>query len=171
MSQQVLFAWDGEAMIPVGNFMARRCDEQFTVGAKYSLVQHEDRSQQSEGHYFATLRELWENLPERVSGEPWAETVDHLRRYALIKTGYCNVETFPCGTKAEAERWAARLKPMDEYAIITVVGTVVHRYRAKSQSRQAMPGKGDFGRSKNAVLDYVSDLVGLPENDEHRRAA
>jgi hypothetical protein len=169
--KQVLFQWDGEAMIPATGFMQRRCDEQFTVGDKYVLVQHQDRTQQSEGHYFATLRDLWENLPEHLSGEPWAETDDHLRKFALIKTGFCDVETFPCGSKAEAERWAARLKPMDEYAIVKIVGTVVHRYRAKSQSRQAMPGKGDFQRSKVAVLDYVSDLVGLPKDAEQRRAA
>lgn len=169
--KQVLFAWDGEAMVPVGTYMTKRCDEQFTVGERYVLVQHEDRSQSSEGHYFATLREMWESLPESLRGEAWSEDVEHLRKYALIRSGFYHVEEFPCGTNAESERWAARLKPMDEYAIVDIRGTMVRRFTAKSQSRQAMPSKGEFQRSKVAVLEFVADLLSLPKDAEQRQAA
>ncbi len=165
----VLFAWDGEVMRPFGSIMARRCDEQFTVGEKYTLVQHEDRSQQSQGHYFASLKDMWSSLPEHLRGEPWSESPESLRKYALIRTGWYNSETFACDSAAEADRWGARLKPLDEYAIIVIKGKNVVRLTAKSQSYSAMPQKGEFYKSKADVLGFVADLLTLPPDAEQRQ--
>ncbi len=161
----LLFSWDGEAMRPYGSIMAGRADDQFVVGEKYTLVQHEDRSQQSQGHYFSVLKEMWESLPEHLRGETWSESPEHLRKFALIRCGFYDAQEFPCGTAAEAERWAARLKPMDEFSIVDVRGSMVRRFTAKSQSRAAMPQKGEFQRSKNQVIEYIASLIGTKPED------
>ena len=67
--------------------------------------------------------------------------------------------TFVCKTKAEAERWAAYLRPLDEFSIVTFDGVVVVQYIAKTQSKNGMPDKGEFQRSKEAVLGFLANLV------------
>lgn len=166
------FRWDGEAMVPATAFLARRADQQYVVGERYTLVEEKQRSPATHNHEFATLAEAWANLPERYADEAWAQSPEHLRKYALIKTGFYDSQTYACGSKAEAKRWAANLRPLDEYSLVVVNGSTVIRYMAKSQSRKAMDAK-DFQRSKQAVLEYVSGLLDVePEVlDEHARAA
>lgn len=172
MSQPIQFTWDGEAMVPATRFLARRADEQFVVGEKYTLVEEKQRSNVTHNHEFAVLEQAWANLPEQYATEAWAQSPEHLRKYALIKTGFFDSTTFACGSKAEAARWAANLRPMDEYSIVVVSGSTVVRYLAKSQSRKAMDAK-EFQRSKQAILEYVSGLLDVePEAlSDHARAA
>ena len=159
MSALIVFTWDGDAMVPMPRF-AKKCDQVFVVHEYYRMEVHEERSWKSHKHYFATLYDLWLNLPEKYALEPWAQTSEHLRKYALIKTGWHNNQTWACSTRAEAERWARNLRPENEYSIVVAQGTTVVRYTAKSQSVQAM-GKADFQKSKVAVLEFVEDLIGV----------
>ena len=105
----------------------------------------------------------------KYRGEPWSESVESLRKFALIRTGWYNSETMVCDTVAEAERWAARLRPLDEYALISIRGKAVVRLTAKSQSYAAMPQKGEFYKSKADVLGFVADLLSLPPDAEQRK--
>jgi len=157
------FEWTGEAMVPVKGF-ARRADDHFVVHERYRMEVQELRSWVSHKHEFAWLREAWLNLPEQYRDEQWAQSEQHLRRYALIKKGWCDTQTFVCGSRAEAERWAANLRPIDEFSIVRVQGSTVVRYVAKSQSQRAM-GKADFQKSKTDVLDFVSGLIGVTPED------
>ena len=148
------FAWNGSEMIPRHPKLA---DRYFVVGQTYRLEPREDRSSRSHAHYFAALHEAWLNLPAE-----WTErfpSEDHLRKYALIKTGFCDQRTFVCSSKAEARRLLPFIAQMDQYAVVTVSETVVTVYTARSQSMRAM-GKKPFGESKEAVLDYVASLIG-----------
>ena len=92
------FAWDGEAMVPPGQYWAKRADEQFVVGQNYKLVEHHDRSPQSHSHYFAALAEAWQNLPHHLT-DRWA-TSEHLRKWALIKAGYHDERSIVAASKA-----------------------------------------------------------------------
>lgn len=170
-ARHILCDWDGESFTPSTIFMERQAQHLYETGKRYRMVEEAERSQETHRHYFATLRDLYDSLPGRFADEPWAQSCEHLRAFALIKTKFCNATEFPCGSRAEADRWAANLRPLDEYSIVTVRGTVVTRFTAKSQSYKAMPDKGEFQASKQAVLDYVSDLIGLPADAEQRRAA
>ena len=134
-------------------------DRHFVVDEDYLLVEHHERSQATHNHEFASITDLWKSLPERFSHEPWAQSAEHLRKFALIRTGFCNTQTYACGSRAEAERWAQNLRPLDEYSIVTVEGTTVHRFTAQSQSRRAMGAKR-FQESKTAILEYLEDLIG-----------
>jgi hypothetical protein len=156
----LLCRWDGEAMVPASQFWARRADKQWVVGEVYHIVERHDRSQASHNQEFAAIGEMWKSLPERYADEPWAQSADHLRKFALIRKGYCNTQTYACGSRAEAERWAQNLRPLDEYSIVTVEGSTVYRFTAQSQSRRAM-GKQLFQESKTAILEFIEDLIGV----------
>jgi hypothetical protein len=147
--------YDGESFIPK---VQRLADKHYVVGETYPLIVHEERSTNSHRHYFAAIHDAWMNLPEDIAVE--FATSEHLRKWALIKAGYCDRRSIVCASKAEAVRFGAFMKPMDEFAVITVTEATVTVYTAQSQSMKAM-GKADFQASKTAVLDIVSAMVGV----------
>lgn len=151
------FTWDGEAMVPLKRFH-NLCDQQYTVGEVYRLGVLEARSQTSHSHYFAALNEAWKNLPEDIAER--YPTPEHLRKWALIKAGYADERSIVCANKAEAQRVASFVKPMDDFAIVVVSEATIKVYTAQSQSVKAM-SKGIFQKSKQEVLDIVSGLIGV----------
>lgn len=150
--------WTGNAFVPLERAL-RAARAEFGEGEVVPLVRHEERSMASHGHYFAALHDLWANLPEREAER--FPTPDHLRRYALIHTGWRDERSIVCGSKAEAQRMAAFMVPLDPYAIVVPSEAVVRVWVAKSQSMKAM-GKADFQKSKDDVLGFVSQMVGVP---------
>ena len=153
----VVCIWDGEAMVPQKRF-AHVCDKAFVVGQEYPLIVHENTSAASRNHFFACLAECWRNLPDDVAER--FPTSEHLRKFALIKSGYADERSIVCASKAEAQRVAAFVRPMDEYAVIVVSESVVKVFTAQSQSSRAM-GKAAFQASKDAVLSYAASLIGV----------
>jgi hypothetical protein len=158
----VIFTWTGDAMVPRDRRFAFQCDRMFTVGEDYCLVQHEERSSKSHAHYFAAIAEAWRNFPEGVAAS--LPSPEHARKYALVKAGYRDERTHTAATKAEAQRLAAFIKPIDEFAIVTTSGLIVTVWTAKSQSVRAM-GKKEFETSKRAVLDILAGLIGVKAED------
>lgn len=153
----ILCRWDGDAFVPVGRF-ARTADDHYVVGENYQIVQHQERSSKSHRHYFAAVNDAWASLPEGMGDR--FPTPDHLRKFALIRTGYCDERTFVAGSRAEAVRLAAFLRPVDDFAVVEVQGTTVVVRTAKTQNMRAMD-KAAFTASKNAVLDYLADLIAV----------
>ena len=147
--------WDGESLIPLNPLAA---DRVLTVGERYCLVEHHERSAKSHSHFFAALHDAWQNLPE-ATGERFP-TPESLRKYCLIKAGYANQREFACSSRAEALRLAAFLRPVNEFAIVTVREAVVIEWTAQSQSLRAM-GKAAFQDSKQKVLDIVASYIGI----------
>jgi len=153
------FRYEGDGQfVAAAPYFARRADQHYVVGQTYKMVEQYDRSTASHNHQFAWLQDAWLSLPERYRNEPWAQTSEHLRKFALIRTGYCDTQTYACGTRAEAERWAKNLRPFDEYSIVAIEGTTVQRFTAQSQSQRAMGGKR-FNESKAAILDFIAALL------------
>lgn len=153
--------WTGDSFTPIGR-SAKDADAVFVIGERYTLVEVQDRSMASHRHFFASLYEAWKNLSDEQM-ERWP-TSEHLRAYALIKTGYAAQRQFVAASKAEALRFAAFLRPINEYALITVSDCVVSEWTAESQSCRAM-GKQRFNESKQATLDYVAGLIGVSADD------
>lgn len=151
----MLFEWSGEAMVP-GRRFHNVANATFTVGEVYRMEVQEQRSLISHNHYFATLQGIWESLPERYGDQ--ITSVEHMRKWALIRTGFRDERSIVCASKAEAARVAAFIKPMDEFAIVVVSEATVSVYTAKSQSMKAMGAK-EFQRSKEAVLDYCQGML------------
>lgn len=153
------FRYEGEGeWKPSSKFVASRADGAYVIGMDYILVPHEPRSQRSHNHFFAAVKNAWDNLPDHMLME--YPTTEHLRKKALIKKGYADERSVVCASKAEAQRVAAFVKPMDEYAIVVPVGSVVKVYTAQSQSMRAM-NKEVFQKSKTDVLDFIDDLLGV----------
>ena len=153
------FDWDGEAMIPLNGPAA---DRQYVIGERYRLAPHEDSSTASRNHYFASVEEAWKNLPEDQADR--FPTFHHLRKWALIRAGYRDERTMVADSKAEAQKLAAFIKPMDDYAVVVVRECTVAVYTAKSQKMKAM-GRKDFQESKDRVLDVLSGLIGVSTDE------
>jgi len=160
MTFPIKFAWDGEAMVPATPFLARRADKEYVVGESYTLVEEKQRSTATHNHEFAWLSGAWSSLPPYYADEPWAKTPEHLRKYALIRCHFCNVQMYACKFKAEARRLAAVIGSMDEFALVVTEGRKVTRFTAKSQSRKAMDAR-EFQASKQAILEFIGDLIGV----------
>ena len=140
---------DDEVLKPVGTSI-RYCLEQFGNGEIVTLERNEERSESSHGHYFAALNQAFRQLPEHLMSE--YPTVDILRARALIKTGHCTMKDVLCdGTFSEF---------VQPYSIVEYRGGVLRIFKAKSQSRGSMK-KAEFQQSKDDVLGFVANLVGV----------
>lgn len=151
--------WDGESFVPANRYYARIADDQFGVGELVTLVREEERSAKSHRHYFASINEAWKSLPDELAAQ--YPTAEHLRKAALIRAGYADERSIVCGSRAEALRVAAFIRPMDTYAIVATYHAVVKVWTAQSQSVRAM-GKAEFQASKDKVLDWIAGLLGVP---------
>jgi hypothetical protein len=143
----IYFHWRDGAMHPMARF-SRLAERTFTSGHAYRMIVEEERSQQSHRQYMAAVHEGWMQLPE-----PWDiafPSEEHLRKYCLIKTGFCDI------TKVVGKKRV----PIDGYAIVCEEDGVTTIYQAKSQSYKAM-GPAEFQKSKTAVLDAIADMVGI----------
>lgn len=150
--------WNGEAFVVPEKFRPL-ADRYYVIGEVYKLVEEADRSVNSHNHYFAVIAEAWQNLPVE-----WVErfpTTEHLRKYALVKCGYADERTYVCDTKADAQRLAAFIRPLDTFAVILTQENCVKVFTAQSQSKKAMGAKV-FQASKQAVIDYLAkSLLGI----------
>ena len=160
------FDWTGENMSPK---LPKLADKFYVVGEVYRLAPHEERSAVSHRHYFASINEAHNNLPEDIADK--LPTPEHLRKFALVKAGYRDERAIVCPTKGEAMRVAAFVRPLDDFAVVETDGLVVTVYTAKSQSMRAM-GKKTFQESKDAVLRIIAELIGAdPTTLKQSRAA
>lgn len=164
------YHWSGEAMIPQPRHMAR-AKHQYVEGEIYRLENVEERSTATHNHFFASLHELYTQLPEDVADR--FINIEHFRKWCLIKCGYASEQTFVLQDHNEAMVFAALFGRYEPYAVIIIGGQVVKIYIAESQSRKAMGAKR-FQESKTAILDLASSLVGVTREQaegegKHRR--
>lgn len=162
--------WSGEAFVPRTPFMLRRAAERFGAGEVALMNAEEERSMQMHRFYFAQLHDLWLNLPERYAPEPWAQSPEHFRKRLLIWCGYSIATVYACGSAAEAARLAAAIRPLAEYSLVVVRGSVVTRFDAQSQSVKTM-GSKVFQSSKDAILTLAEHIVAGGEWPAMRAAA
>lgn len=151
------FKWTGTVMEPMFRFLDV-CEKQYEIGEIYKLVPEEEINPRSRSHFFASIHEAFRNLPEHLSKRFPTET--HLRKWALVHCGYADERQIVCENKRQAAAAAAAVRLFDEYAVIKIRGKVVHAWKAQSQSGRAM-GKENFQRSKQAVLDLLSSMIGV----------
>lgn len=156
----ILMTWTGNSLVPVGDRWAQSASKQLTAGERYLVKEANQRSGRSHNHYFACINHAWQNLPESMAHLPHCNSAEHLRKFALIACGFRNVEHHLCSSKEEAERWALRIRPLDEFAIVHVDGNSVVRMTAESQSKKDM-GPDRFQDSKQKVMEYLADQIGV----------
>lgn len=156
MTAPLQYLGDGEFKA-ASKYHARALDKALVVGEVMTWQQVEERSLQSHRHYFAAVHEAWLNLPETISME--FPNSEGLRKYCLIKAGFCTVKKVACRTNREANELTAYLLGLDNFLVCEVSGNVATIYRAESQSMKAM-GQKRFQESKQAVLEILSAMIG-----------
>lgn len=166
MTALIVFEWDGEAMRPMSRF-AKVCDERFVVGERYRMEPVEERSMRSHRFFFASVEEGWLNLPEDLAER--FPSPDHLRKWCLIKAGFCNHYTVAAPDAGKARHIAAVMRKLDGYAVIVPEEYAVTVYTAKSQNLKSM-NKIEFQQSKDAVLGKISEMLGVTVEDLKERA-
>lgn len=162
----VACVWTGEHFVPLPRFK-RLCDQQFEVHEEYALIPSEERSMSSHRGYFAQVKEAWKNLDEEFDGRFPSE--EHLRSYALVKTGFATYSAFPCKSETTAIDLAISLRRRSPFSVIRVSGDVVECWDPESQSVKAMK-KEKFEASKKAVLGLVASMANTTERDLRKNA-
>lgn len=160
------YRWTGDSFEVLPRHQ-KAADAEFVIGQVYRLEQVHERSAKSHAQFFAALNTGWLNLPEAMA-ESFPSS-EHLRKHCLIKAGFFDKRSIQCSSKAEALRLAAFIRPLDEYAIVTVTGSLVTVYTAQSQSYRAM-GKEAFQKSKQAVLDQIDTMLGVAPGQTQKNA-
>lgn len=168
--QAIAFSWrevefadaDGEiiktgAMVPSTRYR-KVAERQFGAGGEYVLEPVEERSMALHSRYFATLHDLFQNVPEKMQAR-WP-TEKHFRAWLLIECNWFNEDEFELGSDKQAMNLAKLIRTEDAFARISVHGNKVIIRRARSQSRKAM-GAVDFKKSQEDVLDLAGQLVGV----------
>ena len=162
MGDLLLCLWDGEVFRPQTPFQLRLARERFGEGEVVTLAIEKERTTSTHNHQFAAISDLWRTLPESHANQAYARSPDTLRKHALVATGFTNCEQIVCGSKAAAERVGAYVGQLATaahgYAITQIEGATVRVWTPHSQSRAAMGAK-EFQRSKQAILDWIEDLI------------
>ncbi|CAN7453175.1 hypothetical protein LJR235_002926 [Pararhizobium sp. LjRoot235] len=161
MSAPIFLQYQGEGEFKAPSpHWAREADKEFVVGENYRLAEHHDRSDATHAHYFAVVNETWHSLPDGLMDE--YPTAEHLRKKMLVKCSYADERSIVCASKQEARRVAAFIRPMDQYAVVSVREAVVRVYTAQSQSYKAM-GSGYSPRAKKRFSTRSPIFSGLTD--------
>jgi hypothetical protein len=167
MAYPTAFRWTNGPMVPTHPRLAA---SRFEEGETYLLNVYQERSRVSHSHEFAFIAEAHKTFSEELVER--FPTPDHLRAHALIRGGFANIEDHICETKAEAQRWRARLQSKGEYSVVIIpTGTTAVRVLTpKSQSYRAMD-KAEFQASKTAIMEFIAELLGVAPGDLPEREA
>lgn len=127
------------------------------VGEVRGWQMMESRSKASHDHFFAVVTEAWKSLPEDMAEE--FPSPDHLRKWALIKAGFCTMTKVACSNNEAAVNLLRAWKAVDRYSILNVDGKVVTIWTADSQ-RKDTQGRKEFQAAKDAAMHILSNLIG-----------
>lgn len=168
MTTYVRARWKDGAFRPVNSWEAGRCDRDFADGKPMILTVEHERDMVSHRKQFAVVRTAWLNLPERFRDEDFALNEDVLRKYALLRTGHCDVATAVAFSHKAAVELGALMGDLARgkhgYCIVEVEKRVVRVWTPHSQSVRAM-GAETFMASKRDITAFLADLLGVSVAD------
>ena len=160
----MLYKWDGATFTPLPYFK-KQAEQQLQFGRTYRLEAVEIRSGESHRHYFACINTAFDNLPEAHANR-W-RTPDELRKWCLCQTPFRETKQFQCASNAEALRLVRVLAQLPEFSVCEIHDKTVLRHAPHSQSYRKMSHK-TFQESKDAVLDVLAHILGVPAEDLKR---
>lgn len=168
-TKAVVCRWDGGIFRPLPQFQ-RQADKQYVEGENYWIETVDDRSMELHRRYFACLKTAYDNLPEKYA-KRW-RTVEALRHWALIQSGWCTTRTMLCKTRDEIHRRVNDELRYNRDAEVVIDGLTITIRSAVSQARVAM-GKRKFEQSQQDVLAVVSRVIGtdIASLDRNKSAA
>lgn len=156
MSAPIPMTYSGGGIFMADRRAIQMCEDRFGAGEALTMATVEERSKRSHDHFFATMEELWQTLPEHLADV--YPTADSFRKRALIATNHCDANTTVCASNAEALRMLALANALAPESLAIVRGAVVIVYTAHSQSMKAM-GKATFQKSKDDCLGWAEQQV------------
>ena len=127
------------------------------VGEVHGWQMAEHRSKASHDHFFACVNEAWKNLSEDMADD--FPSQESLRKWSLIKAGFCSETRIVCANNSEAMTLATKAKSLDKYSIVAIDGKTVTIWTADSQRRDAMSRQA-FQEAKERALHIISNLIG-----------
>ena len=127
------------------------------VGEVHGWQMAEHRSKASHDHFFACVNEAWKNLSEDMADD--FPSPESLRKWSLIKAGFCSETRIVCANNSEAMTLATKAKSLDKYSIVAIDGKTVTIWTADSQRRDAMSRQA-FQEAKERALHIISNLIG-----------
>lgn len=127
------------------------------TGEVHGWQMAEHRSKSSHDHFFACVNEAWKSLPEDMADD--FPSPEHLRKWSLIKAGFCSETRVVCANNGEAMTLATKAKAMDRFSVVAIDGKAVTIWTADSQRRDAM-GRQAFQEAKERALHIISELIG-----------
>lgn len=127
------------------------------AGEVHGWQMAEHRSKASHDHFFACVNEAWKSLPEDMADD--FPSPEHLRKWSLIKAGFCSETRIVCANNGEAMTLATKAKAMDRYSVVAIDGKAVTIWTADSQRKDAM-GRKLFQEAKERALHIISQLIG-----------
>lgn len=95
---------------------------------------------------------------------------EHLRKWCLIKAGFCDEKAIACKDHAQAVELATLLRQLDPYAVIKLGDDTIRIFTAHSQS-MANADKETFARQKRAVFRELDDLIGVEHGTVTKQGA
>lgn len=150
--------WNGEVLVPVRGYQ-RQADASLVIGTRYTVEVEEPRNMAQHKGYFARIHEAWQSMPEELLED--YPSSEHLRKRALIKTGYASMTDFVCASSVQAVAAARAFTGADKYALVEISDRAVRIWQAESQSLRAM-GSQRFKRSIDEVERWIGDLLEIP---------
>lgn len=152
------FTWNGSEMVPM---RPKGADKAFVIGQRYWLEEVSDRSWISHRQEFAWIAEAWNNLPEALADK--FPSPEHLRKSALVATGWHREMIIDAGNAAAALRVAAYAKGRDEFAHVTTRGQTVTVRWARSQRMHGHDrmDKAEFERAKADIVGWIAELLNV----------
>lgn len=150
--------------------MRRLADDQYVAGEEYPLDLLHNASDRSRRHYFASVKNAWDNLPDEIALQ--YPTPEHLRKKALVACGYATHRVLVLASPKEARKAGTEMRQIDPYAVLEISGNVLNIWQARSQQQSKMKGgmsAAEFKESKKAVLDWCAGLIGTTRDTLERQ--
>lgn len=167
----ILVKWDDDrdVFVPARRIVGQ-LKKLYHDGQAIWLEQIQFRSMASHNHQFVEIHDRWESMPEYITSRFINEK--HLRKYALIRTGWVKeMRHLPFTNREDAITGAVLARLIDSYALVTIDDCVVSFYVARSQ-RMSGPESmtnSEFQKSKTDVLAFLDALLGIAteESDQY----
>lgn len=145
------------------DFWLRQCRSKFQDGETYFLTNRISRSDKSHRHYFATVQNAYDNLPDDLQEHyPTPET---LREQALLATGNYDQRAFVCSSETEAKALLKFISRNRKGVFYSIKGSVLIERTVHSQSAYSMDTKERFEKSKRDVIGFCADLLGVTADE------
>jgi hypothetical protein len=149
----------------------RACRQRYMDKQFVTFTEFEPRSRDSHSHYFASVNDMWNNLPDDLRQD--FKTAEQLRKHALIMTNWHHSRVIVCSSKSVAREMAVAMRgALGEYRVISVHGKTVVELIARSQKMTGAGamGKRDFQKSKDDVMAWIANLLDVDVEVAKREA-